>query len=100
MIRLRAALARLTPTHAMAAALVASLVVLWYVGRDQWFIRDDWHFVITREEIRHTLGWQDWLFSVNATNLTDNRYYSSCLARGDCFYGQRRTLNATLSYRF
>ena len=28
MIRLRAALARLTPTHAMAAALVASLVAL------------------------------------------------------------------------
>lgn len=26
--------------------------------------------------------------------------FVACLARGDCFYGQRRTLNATLSYRF
>lgn len=61
MIRLRAALARLTPTHAMAAALVASLVVLWYVGRDQWFIRDDWAFLLSRERLRQADGVVAWL---------------------------------------
>jgi hypothetical protein len=47
---------------AFRAALVLAIPLMYVVGRRQWFIRDDWHFVITRDEIRHTLGWQDWLF--------------------------------------
>lgn len=46
------------------------------------------------------LGWRDWLLSVNATNLTDKRYYSTCLVRGDCFLGVRRTVTATVRRRF
>ncbi len=46
------------------------------------------------------LGWREWLVSVNATNLTDERYYSTCLARGDCFLGVRRTVTATVRRRF
>ena len=46
------------------------------------------------------LGYQDWLFSVNATNLTDERYYSSCLSRGDCFLGVRRAVVATIRRTF
>ncbi|WP_296596027.1 TonB-dependent receptor, partial [Phenylobacterium sp.] len=46
------------------------------------------------------LGWEDWLFSINATNVTDKRYYSSCLARGDCFLGVRRTVVATVRRQF
>lgn len=46
------------------------------------------------------LGWREWLVSVNATNLTDKRYYSTCLARGDCFLGVRRTVTATVRRRF
>jgi len=46
------------------------------------------------------VGWREWLFSVNATNLTDERYYSTCLARGDCFLGVRRTVTATVRRRF
>lgn len=48
------------------------------------------------------LGWEDehWRLALNAINLADRRYVSSCLARGDCFYGQRRTLLVTATRRF
>lgn len=42
----------------------------------------------------------DWRLALNAVNLADKVQITQCLSRGDCFYGQRRTLNATLSYRF
>ncbi len=41
-----------------------------------------------------------WRFSVNAANLTDQVYNASCLARGDCFYGPRRSLMGMARYRF
>ncbi len=46
------------------------------------------------------LSYRDWLVSVSATNLTDKRYYNTCLARGDCFLGVRRAVVATVSRRF
>lgn len=41
-----------------------------------------------------------WRLSVNATNLFDKKYYATCLGRGDCFLGLRRTVNGTIAYRF
>ena len=41
-----------------------------------------------------------WRFQVNATNLADRRYVTTCLARGDCFYGIGRTVLSSLTYRF
>ena len=41
-----------------------------------------------------------WSLRVNATNLFDKRYYSACLARGDCFMGSERNIMGTVSYRF
>jgi iron complex outermembrane receptor protein len=41
-----------------------------------------------------------WRFQVTATNLADKIYFASCLARGDCFYGNRRTVLGTLTYKF
>lgn len=41
-----------------------------------------------------------WRFQVTGTNLTDKIYFASCLARGDCFYGNRRSILATLTYKF
>ncbi|WP_338447272.1 TonB-dependent siderophore receptor [Pelagerythrobacter marensis] len=41
-----------------------------------------------------------WSFALNATNLFDKRYYSACLARGDCFMGSERNVFGTVSYRF
>lgn len=43
---------------------------------------------------------QQWAFSLNARNLTDEKYLTSCLSRGDCFPGLRRTLVAKASYHF
>ena len=46
---------------------VAVAVVVWYVvGRSQWFIRDDWAFLITRDRIRELEGWRPWLFEPTA----------------------------------
>ena len=41
-----------------------------------------------------------WSLALNATNLFDKRYYSACLARGDCFMGSERNVFGTVSYRF
>jgi hypothetical protein len=47
---------------AFLAALVASVIVLYIVGRHQWFIRDDWAFVFTREKVHQAKGLDDMLF--------------------------------------
>ena len=41
-----------------------------------------------------------WRFSVNAANLTDQTYNATCLQRGDCFYGPRRSVMGMARYRF
>lgn len=46
------------------------------------------------------ISYGNWGFALNATNLFDKRYYSACLARGDCFMGSERNIMGTLSYRF
>jgi iron complex outermembrane receptor protein len=38
--------------------------------------------------------------SLNASNLTDKVQITTCLTRGDCFYGQRRSVTASATYRF
>lgn len=48
------------------------------------------------------LAWEhgDWRLAANVANLEDERYVSTCLARGDCFYGARRTLTLSAGRRF
>lgn len=48
------------------------------------------------------LGYEQgpWRVALNGTNLADKVYETTCLARGDCFYGSRRTVMATATYRF
>ena len=38
--------------------------------------------------------------SLQAQNISDKTVITSCLARGDCFYGQRRAISANLRYNF
>lgn len=38
--------------------------------------------------------------SLNVSNLTDKVQITTCLTRGDCFYGQRRNVTAAATYRF
>jgi len=41
-----------------------------------------------------------WRFAVNGTNLTDKVYTTTILSRGDAWYGARRNVIASLTYRF
>ena len=43
---------------------------------------------------------KNWRFQLNGTNLTDKIYFTACLTRGDCFYGNRRSVIASLTYKF
>ena len=47
---------------AFRVLLIGSVVVLYLVGRNQWFIRDDWAFVFTREKVHQASGLDDMLF--------------------------------------
>jgi len=58
-----AAWRRITPRHVSVAVLAVAMVILGFVGRRQWFIRDDWAFVLTRRAMRDQLGVGDWLFA-------------------------------------
>ncbi|CAB4885720.1 unannotated protein [freshwater metagenome] len=48
---------------AFRIALVIGAAVVLLASRNQWFIRDDWAMVITRNSVRDTLGWKQWLFA-------------------------------------
>ena len=41
-----------------------------------------------------------WRVALNVNNLTDKKYVSTCLGRGDCWWGNRRNVVATVTYRF
>jgi len=41
-----------------------------------------------------------WRYALNVQNLTDKVYVSTCLGRGDCWWGTRRTVIASIRYRF
>jgi len=43
---------------------------------------------------------QDWQFRLNAKNLADKEFQATCLARGDCFTGERRSVVGTVTYKF
>jgi iron complex outermembrane receptor protein len=43
---------------------------------------------------------KDWRWSLNAYNLEDERYFSTCLNRGDCWFGQGLTVITAFTYRF
>ncbi len=48
------------------------------------------------------LAWDrgPWRYTLHGQNLTDDTYVASCLSRGDCFYGARRSVYATVRYQF
>ena len=48
--------------------------------------------------IRYETG--PWRLQVNASNLADKRHVTTCLARGDCFYGIGRTVLGSATYKF
>ncbi|XBQ16471.1 MAG: TonB-dependent siderophore receptor [Oceanicaulis sp.] len=44
--------------------------------------------------------WADYSVQLNVRNLADEDYYATCLARGDCFPGEERSVNLRLSRSF
>jgi iron complex outermembrane receptor protein len=43
---------------------------------------------------------RQWRYAINVQNLADKTYVATCLERGDCWYGARRTIVASARYRF
>jgi iron complex outermembrane recepter protein len=41
-----------------------------------------------------------WRFAINANNVADKSYIATCLARGDCWFGQRRRIVGSVTYRW
>jgi iron complex outermembrane recepter protein len=41
-----------------------------------------------------------WRYAINANNIADKTYYSTCLSRGDCWVGARRNIIASATYRW
>jgi iron complex outermembrane receptor protein len=41
-----------------------------------------------------------WRWQITGKNLEDKLYYSTCLARGDCFIGTSRTITTGLTYKY
>lgn len=39
-------------------------------------------------------------FTLTVNNIEDETYYTTCLARGDCFIGSKRNVVGTVSYQF
>ena len=43
---------------------------------------------------------QQWRVALNVNNLADKTYVSTCLGRGDCWYGARRNTVLSASYKW
>ncbi len=43
---------------------------------------------------------QHWRYALNINNVADKKYVSTCLARGDCWWAERRKAVLTATYRF
>ncbi len=41
-----------------------------------------------------------WRFALNVNNVADKPYIATCIARGDCWFGVRRTVSLTAAYRY
>lgn len=56
-------LGRSRPDQAFRLALVVACVLFYVVGRRQWFVRDDWAFLLSRQRLRAANGIGAWLFT-------------------------------------
>lgn len=55
---------------------------------------------VTLFDLMGSYAINNWRVSLNVNNLTDKPYIATCLARGDCWFGQRRTLSVTTGVSF
>ncbi len=71
------------------------------------YVGSSWDGTDTLETPDYTLGdfmigydTGAWDFMLNVRNLADKEYMATCLARGDCFPGEKRTVAGRVAYRF
>jgi hypothetical protein len=62
-VRISTVIGETLPDRAWRVALVAAVPILYLVGRRQWFIRDDWAFLLTRPLLRQQDGNAAWLLT-------------------------------------
>ncbi|WP_439543302.1 TonB-dependent siderophore receptor [Hyphomicrobium sp.] len=79
----------------------------WSVGAGVRYIGASWDSSNTIETPDVTLfdamiayEQDNWRWSINGKNLEDKEYFSTCLGRGDCWYGSARTITTGLTYKF
>lgn len=79
----------------------------WQWGAGLRFIDESWDGIdnvrtpsVTLLDAMLSYETGDWRYAVNATNLANREYVSTCLARGDCFYGVERNVVFSANYRF
>lgn len=79
----------------------------WQWGAGLRFIDESWDGVdnvrtpsVTLLDAMLSYETGDWRYAVNATNLANREYVSTCLSRGDCFYGVERNVVFSANYRF
>jgi iron complex outermembrane receptor protein len=91
-------------THDLTHAGLAGMTVgggLRYIGRlgdgtGNVFVPDVTLFdLMASYSIRN-----NWRVSLNVNNLTDKSYIATCLARGDCWFGQRRVVSVTTGFTY
>jgi iron complex outermembrane receptor protein len=68
---------------------------------------DSWNGADTLKTPSYTLGdlmlgyeLEHWDLALNVRNIADKQYYATCLARGDCFPGEDRTVVGKVIYKF
>ncbi|WP_262048708.1 TonB-dependent siderophore receptor [Bradyrhizobium sp. Bra78] len=44
--------------------------------------------------------WQGWRYALNVSNITDKIFVGSCSSASACFYGDRRRVTASVSYKW
>lgn len=71
------------------------------------YVGASWDGADTLKTPSYTLGdlmagyeFENWDITMNVRNLANEQYYATCLARGDCFPGEDRTVVGKVIYRF
>lgn len=79
----------------------------WSIGAGVRYIGESWddHDTIVVPDVAlfdAMIAYEEdnWRWSVNARNLEDKEYVSTCLNRGDCWYGSARTITTSLTYKY
>ncbi len=79
----------------------------WSVGAGVRYVGTSWDSSNTIETPDVTLfdamlayETETWRWSINGKNLEDKEYLTTCLNRGDCWFGNARTITTGLTYKF